>query len=210
MPAPRLIEILLKQREAQLKDGAPTAEQRIDRLNRCIALLVDRRRDIEAALTEDFGARSPTVTAFADVASSIGPLKHARDHVRGWMKTERRRTTPRILGFLGARAEIRHQPKGVVGVISPWNFPVNLTFAPLAGILAAGNRAMIKPSEIRPPPPRPCMKPRCSAAPSTRRRDRGGDRRAGSGAGLLRVPGLRSPDLHRRHLHRPPCHAGGG
>ena len=79
------------------------------------------------------------VTAFADVASSIGPLKHARDNVRSWMKTERRRTTPRILGFLGARAEIRHQPKGVVGVISPWNFPVNLTFAPLAG-MASGLR----------------------------------------------------------------------
>lgn len=150
MPGPRLIEILLKQREAQLKDGAPTAEQRIDRLNRCIGLLVDRRRDIEGALTTDFGARSPTVTALADVASSIGPLKHARDHVRAWMKSERRRTTPRILGFLGARAEIRHQPKGVVGVISPWNFPVNLTFAPLAGVLAAGNRAMIKPSETTP------------------------------------------------------------
>lgn len=153
MSGSRLIEILLRQREAQIKDGTPPAELRIDRLNRCIGLLVDRRRDIEAALTADFGARSPTVTAFADVASSIGPLKHARDYLRSWMKTERRRTTPRILGilgFLGARAEIRHQPKGVVGVISPWNFPVNLTFAPLAGVLAAGNRAMIKPSETTP------------------------------------------------------------
>ena len=145
-----LNEILAKQRNAQLKDGAPSAEIRIDRLNRCIGLLVDRRRDIEAALSADFGARSPAVTAFADVASSIGPLKHARANVRSWMKTERRPTTPRILGFLGARAEIRHQPKGVVGVISPWNFPVNLTFAPLAGVLAAGNRAMIKPSETTP------------------------------------------------------------
>lgn len=145
-----LNEILAKQRNAQLKDGAPSAEIRIDRLNRCIGLLVDRRHDIEAALSADFGARSAVVTAFADVASSIGPLKHARDNVRSWMKTERRRTTPRILGFLGARAEIRHQPKGVVGVISPWNFPVNLTFAPLAGVLAAGNRAMIKPSETTP------------------------------------------------------------
>lgn len=145
-----LNEILAKQRNAQLKDGVPSAEIRIDRLNRCIGLLVDRRRDIESALSTDFGARSATVTAFADVASSIGPLKHARDNLRSWMKTERRRTTPRILGFLGARAEIRHQPKGVVGVISPWNFPVNLTFAPLAGVLAAGNRAMIKPSETTP------------------------------------------------------------
>ncbi len=150
MDSAALNQILRKQRDAQLRDGEPSAEIRIDRLDRCIGLLVDRRRDIETALTADFGARSPTVTAFADVASSIGPLKHARDNVRSWMKTERRRTTPRILGFLGAKAEIRQQPKGVVGVISPWNFPVNLTFAPLAGVLAAGNRAMIKPSETTP------------------------------------------------------------
>ena len=52
--------------------------------------------------------------------------------------------------MFGARAYIEYQPKGVVGVISPWNFPVNLTFAPLAGIFAAGNRAMIKPSEFTP------------------------------------------------------------
>src|SRR5262249_29789955 len=89
-------------------------------------------------------------TAFGDIASSIGPLKHARKHVAAWMRTERRATTPRILGWLGGRAEVRHQPKGVVGLISPWNFPVNLTFAPLTGVLAAGNRVMIKPSETTP------------------------------------------------------------
>lgn len=142
--------LLVKQRTAQLRDGAPSAAIRIDRLKRCIALLVDHRSDIEAALSADFGARSSHVTAFADVASSIGPLKHARSHVTRWMKTERRGTTPRILGFLGAKAEIHHQPKGIVGVISPWNFPVNLTFGPLAGVLAAGNRAMVKPSEMTP------------------------------------------------------------
>jgi coniferyl-aldehyde dehydrogenase len=142
--------LLAKQRAAQLRDGPPSAAIRIDRLNRCIALLVDHRSDIEAALSADFGARSSHVTAFADVASSIGPLKHARHHVARWMKTERRGTTPGILGLFGAKAEIRHQPKGVVGVISPWNFPVNLTFGPLAGVLAAGNRAMIKPSEMTP------------------------------------------------------------
>jgi coniferyl-aldehyde dehydrogenase len=142
--------LLAKQRTAQLREGAPSAAIRIDRLNRCIALLVDNRREIESALSADFGARSSHVTAFADVASSIGPLKHARQHVARWMKAERRSTTPRILGFLGAKAEIRYQPKGIVGVISPWNFPVNLTFCPLAGVLAAGNRAMIKPSEMTP------------------------------------------------------------
>jgi coniferyl-aldehyde dehydrogenase len=142
--------ILAAQKKAQALDGAPSAAVRIDRLNRCIGLLVDYRREIEAALDMDFGARSREATAFTDIAASIGALKHARDHVRRWMRTERVATTPRILGFLGARAEIRPQPKGVVGVISPWNFPVNLTFGPLAGVLAAGNRAMIKPSELTP------------------------------------------------------------
>ena len=142
--------LLARQRTAQLRDGAPSADVRIDRLNRCIALLVDHRSDIEVALNADFGARSGHVTAFADVASSIGPLKHARKHLKRWMKTERRSVTPGILGVFGARSEVHYQPKGVVGVISPWNFPVNLTFSPLAGVLAAGNRAMIKPSEMTP------------------------------------------------------------
>ena len=142
--------MLAKQRTAQLRDGTPSAAVRIDRLNRCIALLVDHRSDIETALNADFGARSSHVSAFADVASSIGPLKHARRHLKRWMKTERRSVTPGILSLFGARAEVHYQPKGVVGVISPWNFPVNLTFSPLAGVLAAGNRAMIKPSEMTP------------------------------------------------------------
>ena len=145
-----LQQILDRQRAAHLRDGPPSAEKRIEWLDRCIDLLVDSRTQIEGALASDFGARSPTLTAFADIASSIGPLKHARDHVRKWMRSERRGTTPGLLGFIGAKAEVRYQPKGVVGVISPWNFPVNLTFAPLAGVLAAGNRAMIKPSEITP------------------------------------------------------------
>jgi len=142
--------LLVKQKTAHLRDGAPSAEKRIERLDRCISLLIDHRRDIEDALIQDFGARSREATAFTDIAASVGPLKHAKDHLRVWMKAEKRKTTPAILGLFGAKAEVRYQPKGVVGVISPWNFPVNLTFAPLAGILAAGNRAMIKPSEFTP------------------------------------------------------------
>ena len=142
--------VLEAQKAAQLRDGAPTAEQRIERLDRCIGLLVDFRGEIEDALNADFGARAKETTAFADVASSIGTLKYAKGQLRRWMRPEKRRTTPALLGLFGAKAEIRFQPKGVVGVISPWNFPVNLTFAPLAGVLAAGNRAMIKPSEYTP------------------------------------------------------------
>ena len=142
--------VLLTQKAAHLRDGAPSAEQRIDRLNRCIGLLVDHQSEIEDALNADFGSRSREATAFTDVAASIGPLKHARDSLKQWMKPEKRKTSPAILGLFGAKAQLRYQPKGVVGVISPWNFPVNLTFAPLAGVLAAGNRAMIKPSEFTP------------------------------------------------------------
>ncbi|MFN9849943.1 MAG: coniferyl aldehyde dehydrogenase [Alphaproteobacteria bacterium] len=142
--------ILERQKAAHLRDGEASAELRIERIDRCIRLLRENRRAIEDALDTDFGARSREATAFTDVAGSIGPLQHARDNLRKWMRTEKRKPTPAILGLFGAKAEVRYQPKGVVGVISPWNFPVNLTFAPLAGILAAGNRAMIKPSEYTP------------------------------------------------------------
>ena len=142
--------ILARQKAAHLRDGPPSAEKRIDWLNRCIGLLVDHSDEIAEALNADFGARSKDATGLTDIAGSIGPLKHARDNLRQWMKPEKRKTTPAILGLFGAKAVIEIQPQGVVGVISPWNFPVNLTFAPLAGVLAAGNRAMIKPSEFTP------------------------------------------------------------
>jgi coniferyl-aldehyde dehydrogenase len=142
--------LLAKQKAAHLRDGPPSADVRIARLDRCIGLLVEHRKAIEEALNADFGSRSPEATAFTDVAASIGPLQHAKANLKKWMKTERRKTSPALLGLFGAKAEVRYQPKGVVGVISPWNFPVNLTFTPLAGILAAGNRAMIKPSEYTP------------------------------------------------------------
>jgi len=148
--AQQMRAILDKQRAAYLKDGPPSAEIRIDRLDRCIGILVDHQDEIADALNKDFGNRSPQMTKFTDVAGSIGPLKHAKENVRKWMRVEKRKPTPAILGWFGAKAEVHYQPLGVVGVISPWNFPVNLTFAPLAGVLSAGNRCMIKPSEFTP------------------------------------------------------------
>ena len=145
-----LVATLDAQRAAFARGGAPSLSARRDALDRCIGLLVDHKDAICDALAEDFGWRSKDTTALTDVAGSIGPLKHARDHLAAWMKPEKRKTTPPILSWFGAKAEVRFQPKGVVGCISPWNFPVNLTFAPLAGILAAGNRCMIKPSEFTP------------------------------------------------------------
>jgi coniferyl-aldehyde dehydrogenase len=146
----RMNAVLARQRAAHLKDGAPSAEKRIEWLDRAIGLLVGHKGAITDALREDFGHRSVHATLLTDVAGSIGSLKHAKVHVRSWMRREKRKVTPAILGVFGARAYVEYQPKGVIGVISPWNFPVNLTFTPLAGIFAAGNRAMIKPSEFTP------------------------------------------------------------
>lgn len=147
--AAQLSEILALQRRAALADAMPSAQARRDRLQRCIDLLVAHESALCDAMAADFGWRSIDASRLGDIATSIGALKHARDHVARWMRPQARR--PEFpLGLLGARAQVRFQPKGVVGLISPWNFPVQLTFGPLAGILAAGNRAMIKPSEFTP------------------------------------------------------------
>jgi coniferyl-aldehyde dehydrogenase len=89
------------------------------------------------------------VNLMTDVTGSLENLKHAKRHLKQWMKKEKR---PSMfpLGLLGGRSSIYYQPKGVVGIIAPWNFPLGMVFEPLAGVLAAGNRAMIKPSEFTP------------------------------------------------------------
>ncbi|HEY2069199.1 MAG TPA: coniferyl aldehyde dehydrogenase [Rhizomicrobium sp.] len=142
--------VLDAQRKAQLKDGPPSAEKRIEWLDRAIGVVVGHKEAIADALREDFGNRSVHASLLTDVSGSIGPLKHAKAHLKSWMKREKRKVEPALLGLFGARAYVEYQPKGVVGVISPWNFPFNLTFTPLAGIFAAGNRVMIKPSEFTP------------------------------------------------------------
>lgn len=141
--------LLEAQRSAFLAEGVVSAETRIDRLSRAIALLHDHQSRIGEAIHADFGARSAHQTRMSDVYATMEALKHARDHVRTWMKPEKRKTGfP--LNLLGAKARVEHVPKGVVGILGTWNFPVNTLFAPLAGVLAAGNRAILKPSELVP------------------------------------------------------------
>jgi coniferyl-aldehyde dehydrogenase len=142
-------DLLDRQRAAFLKDGPPTAAQRIDRLDRAIGLLVDYKDEIADAICTDFGSRSKHQSLFTDVAASITPLKHAKKHLAKWMKTEKR-SAGFPLSLVGAKARLEFQPLGVIGIIAPWNFPVQLTFGPLADVLAAGNRAIIKPSEFTP------------------------------------------------------------
>ncbi len=144
-----MLTLLERQRQAQLAEGEVSAATRRERIDRAIGILVDHGDALAEAMRQDFGHRSVHQSMFTDIAGSVGPLKHARKHLEKWMKPEKRRAEMPF-GLLGARAWIEHQPLGVVGVISPWNFPVQLTFGPLAGIFAAGNRCMIKPSEFTP------------------------------------------------------------
>lgn len=139
--------ILAKQKAAHIRDGIPSAEQREAWIDKSIDLLVTHGEALSKAMAEDFGHRSIDQSNLTDIAGSIGALKFSRKNLRKWMRPEKRKVEfP--LGLLGSKAQIQYQPKGVIGVISPWNFPVNLTFAPLANVFAAGNRAMIKPSEF--------------------------------------------------------------
>ncbi|HEC00807.1 MAG TPA: aldehyde dehydrogenase family protein, partial [Sphingomonadales bacterium] len=139
-------ETLARQKAAFLADLPVDRDVRVDRLNRAISLLLDHRQDFITALEQDYGQRTEEITLFADIVPSLQALKYARNNLAKWMKKDRRSPTfP--LGLLGSRAWVDHRPKGVVGIISPWNFPLGMIFSPLSGALAAGNRVMIKPSE---------------------------------------------------------------
>tara|TARA_X000001036_G_scaffold387750_1_gene383661 strand:- start:3 stop:1439 length:1437 start_codon:yes stop_codon:yes gene_type:complete len=146
--------VLELQKSLNIKEGAPSLELRSDRLDRVVSMVTKYKSEIISALQDDFGNRDPVMSAVTEVDSVIGPMMHAKKNLKKWMKTEKRKAAIAPLGsalsLLGAKAEIRYQPKGVVGAISPWNFPLNLALAPLGGILSAGNRVMLKPSELTP------------------------------------------------------------
>lgn len=141
----RMLKTLKAMQAAHLADGPASAGLRKDRLTRAIRLLVENRSQIAAAIRADFGQRSTYQSLLADVAASVGALNHAREHVDVWSATvDQPGAVP------GQVTRVQYQPLGVVGIISPWNFPFNLCFSPLSGVLAAGNRAFIKPSELTP------------------------------------------------------------
>jgi len=147
--APDMQGILDRQRAAFTAELPVTAAVRKDRLKRARVLVIENRDALARAVSDDFGHRSTEQTLLTDIMASVGPIDHSLKNLDRWMRRETRKLDfP--LGLLGARAYVEYQPKGVVGVISPWNFPINLTFAPLANIFAAGNRAMVKPSEFTP------------------------------------------------------------
>lgn len=139
--------LLGRMRAAVRKAGAPDYDTRIEHLDKLERTLLARKHDLAKAVSMDFGCRSKHETLAGEVAVVLNEIKHARAHLHEWMETETRDVT---WMFMPARAEVIPQPLGVIGIISPWNYPVQLALAPLVGALAAGNRVMIKPSELAP------------------------------------------------------------
>ncbi|MBX3192183.1 MAG: coniferyl aldehyde dehydrogenase [Labilithrix sp.] len=145
--ASELHATLAKLKAAQRKQGAPDYDTRIEHLDKLEQMLVSKKHEIAKAIGMDFGVRSPHESLIAEVMVTVNAVKHARAHLHEWMETEPREVS---WMFLPGRAEVVMQPVGVVGIISPWNYPVNLALGPLVSALAAGNRAFIKPSDLVP------------------------------------------------------------
>ncbi|HEX6097198.1 MAG TPA: aldehyde dehydrogenase family protein [Thermoanaerobaculia bacterium] len=134
------------QQQSRAAVASTTAAQRIAKLRRLHDTLLARRGEIRAAMWEDY--RKPAAEVdLSELYPAVGEARHAIRHLRRWMKP-RRVGTP--LALFGSRSYVRYEPKGVVLIIAPWNFPFNLTLGPLVSAVAAGNCVMIKPSELAP------------------------------------------------------------
>jgi coniferyl-aldehyde dehydrogenase len=146
-PPASLERLLLVQRSAFEAERYPSVATRRDRLERLRRIVTQHESRFVAAIERDFGHRSAHETRLAELYIVGAEARHAIRRLSRWMKP-RRVATPWHL--LPASARIMHQPVGVVGIISPWNYPVQLALAPAVAAIAAGNRVMLKPSELTP------------------------------------------------------------
>jgi coniferyl-aldehyde dehydrogenase len=138
---------LERQRSAFLKGAPPTLEERRADLAKLGTAIRDNTSRLAEAISADFGSRSRHETMLAEVFTTLAGLRHTSRHLGQWMKPKRVSVS---LELMPARARIQYQPLGVVGIISPWNYPFQLAMMPLLAALAAGNRVMLKPSELTP------------------------------------------------------------
>ena len=193
LPMHALFDAQYQASRAQI--DVPLALRR-DRLRRLRRLIDGNSQALCDAVEADFGVRSRNLTEVADLFLLRSLISHLNKHLPRWIKPIKV-ATPVYLK--PATAYIQRQPLGVVGVISPWNYPVQLALAPAATALAAGNRVMLKPSELT---PRTARIDGESGARSLRCRRvlrDPGRRRAGR---QVRRPAVRPPVLHRLHRHR--------
>ena len=146
-PRAELDRLFGVQRAAFERERFPAFATRRDRLQRLLQLTVDNEDRIVAAIGQDFGHRSTHETRLAECHIVASATRHAQRQLKRWMKPTRVATP---MHLMPARARIIRQPLGVVGVISPWNYPLQLALTPVVGALAAGNRVLLKPSELTP------------------------------------------------------------
>jgi coniferyl-aldehyde dehydrogenase len=147
--ATALNERLAQMRAAFLRDMPVTYEIRRDRIRRAIAMTLRHADAFVAASREDFPSRRAELARLTEVFMPLDAMRHAERKLASWMKPHKR-SAPQPFALFGARAQVQYQPLGVVGVIAPWNAPLTLLLLPLATILAAGNRAFLRPSDQTP------------------------------------------------------------
>jgi len=137
----RARDIFQRQRTAFLESPPSSLEERQVILQKLETVLIEHQDAIAEAISRDFGNRSPHETKILELFPAIAGLRYTRRRLKKWMKIEKRHVS---LWFKGARNRVIPQPKGVVGIIAPWNYPLFLVISPLTSALAAGNRCMIK------------------------------------------------------------------
>lgn len=143
----QLDQILARQRASFLRDGAPSLVRRRADLTKLRGAVLASKDEIAEAISADFGHRSRHETAIMELMTLVMGIDYLHKHLRRFMRPTRRHVG---LAMRMGSARIEYQPLGVVGIMAPWNYPLSLTAMPLATAIAAGNRAMIKPSEFTP------------------------------------------------------------
>jgi coniferyl-aldehyde dehydrogenase len=127
--------MLDRQRRAFLADGPPGVAVRRERIDRLMALLLDNTDAFVEAMAADYGTRSEAASLFTEVVGIISVVEHTRSHVEQWMRPTKLMRTARLFGL---RAEVQPTPLGAIGIIGPWNFPINLVVLPASAAFAAG------------------------------------------------------------------------
>lgn len=141
------LELFQKQKDRQLKIGSTNYKHRIEKLNKLqFAIEKTYRRQIREALQKDLG-KPKVESELTEIYQIVGEIKHAKKYLHKWMRQQKVKTP---IAMIGSSSYVLYEPKGVCLIISPWNFPFNLTFGPLVSALAAGNTAIVKPSEMTP------------------------------------------------------------
>ncbi|MFV0277003.1 MAG: aldehyde dehydrogenase family protein [Parahaliea sp.] len=140
-----LHQVFDQQRAAYFNNPDPTLEERIELIQRIPAMMLSHHDQVVEAMHSDYGNHPALTTTMFDFLNVLERAQHALDNLESWMQPEMKALPTALYG--SSTAYIRHQPKGVIGNLSAWNFPFDISIGPLVDMLAAGNRIIIKPSE---------------------------------------------------------------